>query len=105
MSPVKPGEGLFAHEEADEQTTGSVKSGACPDCDTVVVTELVKEEDPVGAGWVNEYTAQTATMMIIGMATFSQVLRPRGFLATDSFADSLDLLFFDDKDTIRLYEQ
>jgi hypothetical protein len=103
--PVKPGAGLFAHEEADEQTTGSVKSGACPDCDTVVVIELVKEEDPGVVGWVNEYTDQTATMMMIGMAIFSHLLRPRRFLATDCFAESLALLLFDDTDTIRLYEQ
>ena len=103
--PLKPVAGLFAHEGADEQTTGSVKSGACPDCDTVVVIELVREDDPEGEGWVNEYTDQTATMMMIGMAIFSHLLRPRRFLATDSFAESLALLLFDDTDTIQLYEQ
>jgi len=35
-------------------TMGSVKSGANPDCVTEVLTELVRELELGGAGWVKE---------------------------------------------------
>jgi hypothetical protein len=59
----------------------------------VVLMELVRVDDPAGLDWVKEYTAQTAIMMMIGMAIFSHLLRPRCFLATDSLPETF--AFFD----------
>ena len=75
---------------------GSVKSGAKPDCVTEVLTELVRELELGGAGWVKEYTDQIATMTIIGMAIFSHVLRPCRFLVADALSWTFVLSFFFD---------
>jgi hypothetical protein len=94
--PVRPGAGLFAQAVEDEQTIGSVKSGARPDCDTVVVTELVREDECAGGGdWVNEYTDQIATMIMMGIAIFSHLLSPRRFFATEALESPLVWLYFD----------
>ena len=59
-------------------TAGRVKSGAPPDAVKDAVEEYVTERlvEEAGAGWVNEYTAQTAITIMIGIATFSALLRP-----------------------------
>ena len=71
---VRPSWGSFAQLVGEEQTTGSVKSGAIPD--TVVVTEFVIGLEPPGEGCANEYMDQIATMIMIGMAIFSHLLKP-----------------------------
>ena len=78
-----------------EPTTGSVKSGAKPDVVIEVDTELVRELDVWGAGWVKEYTDQIATIIMIGIAIFSHLLRPCRFLSIGCLPASLALLFFD----------
>lgn len=85
----------------DEQTTGSVKSGARPDWDIEVVTEFVRvlEVPGVGGAITYEYTTQTAITSMSGIAIFSALLSPCFFLATASFPKSLVLLFLDDKDS------
>ena len=71
--PVKPDGQL----EVDEQTTGrgTLRSGANPDWEIVVLTLFVRELELVG-DCVKEYTDHIATMMIIGMAMISHLLSP-----------------------------
>ena len=76
VCPVKPFCGLLAQDEVEAHTTGRVKSGAKPDWDMVVLTELLIELDPPGEVCVNEYMDQIATMIMIGMAIFSHLLKP-----------------------------
>jgi hypothetical protein len=54
----------------------------------------VSELDVCG-DWVKEYTDQTATMIMIGIAIFSHLLNPWRFLAAGAFTCALALPFLD----------
>jgi hypothetical protein len=51
-----------------------VKSGALPETEVDEYVTVREEELGVGEDCVNEYAAQMAIMMIIGMAIFSVLL-------------------------------
>jgi len=83
-----------------EPTTGSVKSGATPDVVIEVDTVLVRELEVWGAGCVKEYTDQIATIIMIGIAIFSHLLRPCLFLATAALSWAFVLSSFLDFDDV-----